>query len=181
MRDLCSILITAGLLTGLLAGCSHSGSDTGVPIPKSVSTPKSVEPFFKSYCYDCHDADTIKGDLDLEALGLVVDRTGPTNLVIRELPALLKEADGEAMLRELLADLAESGRSSRIADASDACLATMACHHSVRANRQLTIGEMNALLREMESTDRADQCNHGRPTWTEISMADLDRLFLRGQ
>ena len=68
MRDLCSILITAGLLTGLLAGCSPSGSDTGVPTPKSVSTPKSVEPFFKSYCYDCHDADTTKGDLDLEAL-----------------------------------------------------------------------------------------------------------------
>jgi DNA mismatch repair protein MutL len=118
---------------------------------------------------------------DLEALGLIVDRAGPTQVVIRELPALLKGADVESMLRDLLADLAESGRSSRVADASDELLATMACHHSVRANRQLTLGEMNALLREMESTDRADQCNHGRPTWTAISMAELDRLFLRGQ
>jgi DNA mismatch repair protein MutL len=118
---------------------------------------------------------------DLETLGLVVDRAGPTQLVIRELPALLKDADVEAMLRDLLSDLAESGRSSRVSDASDELLATMACHHSVRANRQLTLGEMNALLREMESTDRADQCNHGRPTWTAISMAELDRLFLRGQ
>jgi DNA mismatch repair protein MutL len=118
---------------------------------------------------------------DLQALGLIVDRAGPTQLAIRELPALLKDADVESMLRDLLADLAESGRSSRVADASDELLATMACHHSVRANRQLTLGEMNALLREMESTDRADQCNHGRPTWTAISMAELDRLFLRGQ
>jgi DNA mismatch repair protein MutL len=128
------------------------------------------------------EADLVgEAETDLEALGLVVDRTGPTRLVVREVPALLKDADAEAMLRDLLADLAESGRSSRIADASDDYLATMACHHSVRANRQLTIGEMNALLREMESTDRADQCNHGRPTWTTISMAELDRLFLRGQ
>ena len=118
---------------------------------------------------------------DLGALGLVVDRAGPTTLLVREVPALLKGADVEAMLRDLLADLAESGRSSRVADASDDYLATMACHHSVRANRQLTIGEMNALLREMEATDRADQCNHGRPTWRVIPMADLDRLFLRGQ
>jgi DNA mismatch repair protein MutL len=118
---------------------------------------------------------------DLKALGLVVDRTGPAKLVVRELPALLKDADVESLLRDLLADLAETGRSNRVADASDDYLATMACHHSVRANRQLTIAEMNALLREMESTDRADQCNHGRPTWTSISMAELDRLFLRGQ
>ena len=120
-------------------------------------------------------------DQDFAALGMVVDRAGPTTLVVREVPALLKDADVESMLRDVLADLAESGRSSRVRDTSDELLATMACHHSVRANRQLSIGEMNALLREMESTDRADQCNHGRPTWTAISMNELDRLFLRGQ
>ena len=117
----------------------------------------------------------------LEEIGLVVDRAGPTSLVVREVPALLKNSDVESLLRDLLADLAEAGQSNRVEDISHDYLATMACHHSIRANRQLTIEEMNALLREMESTDRADQCNHGRPTWTAISMAELDRLFLRGQ
>jgi DNA mismatch repair protein MutL len=117
----------------------------------------------------------------LGEIGLVIDRTGPTSLVVREVPALLKDADAESLLRDLLADLSEEGQSNRVEHVSHDCLATMACHHSVRANRQLTTEEMNALLREMESTDRADQCNHGRPTWTSISMAELDRLFLRGQ
>ncbi len=118
---------------------------------------------------------------DLEALGLSVQRTGPTTIVVREVPALLKDSDVESLLRDLLSDLGEAGSSSRVEDASDEFLATMACHHSVRANRRLSLDEMNALLREMETTDRADQCNHGRPTWTAISMAELDRLFLRGQ
>jgi DNA mismatch repair protein MutL len=117
----------------------------------------------------------------IEEIGLVVDRAGPTSLVVREVPALLKNSDVESLLRDLLADLAEAGQSNRVENISHDYLATMACHHSIRANRQLTIEEMNALLREMESTDRADQCNHGRPTWTAISMAELDRLFLRGQ
>ena len=117
----------------------------------------------------------------LEQLGLVVDRTGPTSLTVREVPALLKNADVESLLRDVLSDLTESGQSSRVDDATDDFLATMACHHSVRANRSLTIDEMNALLREMESTERADQCNHGRPTWTTITLAELDRLFLRGR
>jgi DNA mismatch repair protein MutL len=117
----------------------------------------------------------------LEELGLVVDRSGPTSLTVREVPALLKNADVESLLRDVLADLSESGRSSRIDDVSDDYLATMACHHSVRANRLLTHAEMNALLREMESTERADQCNHGRPTWTAITLSELDRLFLRGR
>ena len=116
-----------------------------------------------------------------DELGLRVERTGPTTVVIREVPALLKDADAEGLLRDLLADLAEAGTTSRIEHTSHDRLATMACHHSVRANRILTISEMNALLREMETTERADQCNHGRPTWTAISMAELDRLFLRGQ
>ncbi|MBT8066628.1 MAG: DNA mismatch repair endonuclease MutL [Gammaproteobacteria bacterium] len=116
-----------------------------------------------------------------EKLGLVVDRVGPTSLTVREVPALLKNADVESLLRDVLSDLSESGKSNRIDDASDDYLATMACHHSVRANRQLTIDEMNALLREMEKTERADQCNHGRPTWTTITLSELDRLFLRGR
>ena len=114
-------------------------------------------------------------------LGLVIDRSGPTTLLVREIPALLKQADAEALLRDVLSDLMESGSSNRVEDVSNEFLATMACHHSVRANRSLTIPEMNSLLREMETTERADQCNHGRPTWTNISLAELDRLFLRGQ
>jgi DNA mismatch repair protein MutL len=117
----------------------------------------------------------------LRELGLVVDRSGPTTLTVREVPAILREADVESLLRDVLADLSESGRSHRIAAASDELLATMACHHSVRANRLLSVDEMNALLREMEATERADQCNHGRPTWTTITMEELDRLFLRGR
>jgi DNA mismatch repair protein MutL len=117
----------------------------------------------------------------LAGLGLVVDRAGPTSVTVREVPALLKNSDVESLLRDVLSDLSEAGQSNRIEDAGDDYLATMACHHSVRANRMLTIDEMNALLREMERTERADQCNHGRPTWTTVTMSELDRLFLRGR
>jgi DNA mismatch repair protein MutL len=128
------------------------------------------------------EADLVEQSADLfEELGLVVDRAGPTSLVIREVPALLRNADAESLLRDVIADLSQAGRSNRVEDMSHDFLATMACHHSVRANRMLALDEMNALLREMETTDRADQCNHGRPTWTAISMAELDKLFLRGQ
>ena len=129
-----------------------------------------------------NEADLVEqSSRELGAFGLSVDRTGPTTLVVREVPALLKDSDVESLLRDLLSDIGEAGSSSRLEDASDEFLATMACHHSVRANRRLSLDEMNALLREMETTERADQCNHGRPTWTAISMAELDRLFLRGQ
>jgi DNA mismatch repair protein MutL len=129
-----------------------------------------------------NEADLVEqASQELEALGLSVDRAGPGTIVVREVPALLKDSDVESLLRDLLSDIGEAGSSSRFDDASDEFLATMACHHSVRANRRLSLAEMNALLREMETTERADQCNHGRPTWTAISLADLDRLFLRGQ
>ena len=129
-----------------------------------------------------NEADLVEASSDvLGQLGLVVERAGPASVVVREVPALLKNTDAESLLRDVIADLVEAGESSRIEDVCHDYLATMACHHSVRANRMLSISEMNALLREMESTERADQCNHGRPTWTAITMADLDRMFLRGR
>jgi DNA mismatch repair protein MutL len=117
----------------------------------------------------------------LERLGLLIDRGGPDTLTVREVPVLLHDADVEALLRDVLSDLQSTGDSQRIEDAFLDLLATMACHGSVRANRALRPDEMNALLREMERTERSDQCNHGRPTWTQLSMQDLDRLFQRGR
>jgi len=129
-----------------------------------------------------NEADLVEQSTNtLQQIGLVADRAGPTTLVIREMPGLLKDADAEALLRDVLSDLAEAGQSNRVEDTCHEFLATMACHNSVRANRNLTMNEMNALLREMEVTKHADQCNHGRPTWTAISMTELDRLFLRGR
>jgi DNA mismatch repair protein MutL len=117
----------------------------------------------------------------LERIGLGIDRLGETRLVVRELPALLGGADPERLLRDVLSDLATHGQSGRVEAAVDALLAGMACHGAVRANRRLTLPEMNALLRDMERTARADQCNHGRPTWTRVTRRELDALFLRGR
>lgn len=121
---------------------------------------------------------------ELAAVGLVVDRSGPDRLMLREVPVLLGQTDAEALLRDVLSDMSagdDTDSAQRVAAARDELLATMACHGSVRANRHLTVAEMNALLRAMEETERADQCNHGRPTWTQLSMSELDRLFARGR
>ena len=117
----------------------------------------------------------------LKETGLEVERAGPRAVVVRAVPAVLQRLDAMALLSALVADLREHGATRKVDIAINEMLGTMACHAAVRANRNLTLPEMNALLREMERTVRADQCNHGRPTWTSLSMADLDRLFLRGR
>lgn len=114
-------------------------------------------------------------------LGISMDRTGPLSLLVREVPALLANADVGQLAKDLLADLVEHDRSNRIGEEINEVLATIACHGSVRAGRQLTLPEMNALLRDMEQTERSGQCNHGRPTWRQLTMDELDGLFLRGQ
>ncbi|VAX09352.1 DNA mismatch repair protein MutL [hydrothermal vent metagenome] len=116
-----------------------------------------------------------------QGLGLEVDRMGTETLVVRSIPIVLHGVDVEKLLRDLLADLVVFGSSERIRQEINAVLGTMACHGSVRANRRLTLDEMNALLRDMERTERSGQCNHGRPTWTQLGMNELDRLFKRGQ
>jgi DNA mismatch repair protein MutL len=117
----------------------------------------------------------------LDRLGLQVDRLGPESLVVRGLPALLRGADAERLVRDVLADLVVHGTAERIRAEINGILGTLACHGSVRANRRLGLEEMNALLRDIERTERSGQCNHGRPTWTQMDMAALDRLFLRGR
>jgi DNA mismatch repair protein MutL len=117
----------------------------------------------------------------LRRLGFEMAAMGPQALVVRSVPALLQDADPIELARDVLREIAEFGASRVLQDRRDEMLATMACHAAVRANRALTVTEMNALLREMEATDRSGQCNHGRPTWTQVSLADLDRMFQRGE
>lgn len=117
----------------------------------------------------------------LESLGVELRRTGPTHVMVTALPARLPVADADQLIRDVLADFAHQGQSRRLEETLNQILATMACHGSVRANRHLSLPEMNALLRDMETTERSGQCNHGRPTWVQLTLQDLNGLFQRGR
>jgi len=138
-----------------------------VPISLAVSTKEA----------DCAE----QNDSVFQSFGLTLERIGPETLAIRQVPVLLRNAKIDQLVRDVLSDVIEYGISDRMAAQANEVLATMACHGAVRANRQLTLPEMNALLRDMEATERSGQCNHGRPTWTSLSMSELDKLFLRGR
>jgi DNA mismatch repair protein MutL len=117
----------------------------------------------------------------LAEIGFDMLRSGPQSVTVKSYPGLLDGADVGGLVRDVLADLVAHGNTRRIEESENEVLSTMACHGSVRANRRLTLPEMNALLREMEATERSGQCNHGRPTWVQLSVAELDRMFLRGR
>jgi DNA mismatch repair protein MutL len=116
-----------------------------------------------------------------QAAGFEVDRLAPETVVVRSVPAMLPKEDIAALVREVVGDVATDSASHHLDSATDRLLGTIACRSAIHAHRRLTLPEMNALLRQMEQTPRADQCNHGRPTWTQVSLHELDRMFLRGR
>jgi DNA mismatch repair protein MutL len=116
-----------------------------------------------------------------QAAGFELERLAPDTLVVRSVPALLPREDIAALVRDVVNGVNDDGAAHHLDGASDRLLGTIACRSAIHAHRRLTLAEMNALLRQMEQTPRADQCNHGRPTWTQLSLAELDRMFLRGR
>ena len=150
-----------------------AGAGDKVAAGQALLIPEVVE-------LDESDCDRLEEQAEhFATLGLVVERFGPAAMLVRAVPGVLKRADPTSLLRDLADDIAKHGSSLLLGEKIEHVLATMACHGSVRAGRTLNVAEMNALLREMESTPRSGQCNHGRPTWVKLSMSDVEKLFGR--
>ncbi len=143
----------------------------------------SVQPLLVPVTFSADTLDVIAAQehaATLRRVGFEIGVIGPSALAVRAVPALLRDADAKRLAQDVLAEMREYGAERVLAERRDALLSTMACHAAVRANRALTLAEMNALLRDMESTERADQCNHGRPTWFQLPLSELDAMFMRG-
>jgi DNA mismatch repair protein MutL len=135
-----------------------------------------------SFFADALEVATVEAEQDaLKKLGFDIAPLSPTTLAVRAMPVMLKQSEAEAAAHDVIDELREFGASRAMTERRDELLSTLACHGAVRANRILSITEMNALLREMEQTERSGQCNHGRPTWFQITIAELDAMFMRGQ
>ena len=187
VAQLHGIYILSETASGLVIVDMHAAHEriTYERMKQSVADRRLIsQPLLVPVSLSVSAADAAEVETHREALaemGIGIECLSDESLLVRAVPALLRDADIEQMTRDILADLGEFGTASLVEDMQDQMLASMACHCSVRAGRKLSLPEMNALLRDMEATERSGQCNHGRPTWTEQTLVDLDRLFLRGQ